>query len=74
MGSGWSAVLAPSAAAPTAELSRRFTSEKRFTFTAELLGEPFMPAKNPGKKLEDKLPLRSWIPHYYYYHCYELLR
>lgn len=49
MGSGWPAVLAPSAAAPTAELSRNFTNEKRFTWTAVLLGEHFMPAKNPVK-------------------------
>ena len=55
MGSGWSAVLAPRAAAPTAELSRNFTSEKLFTCTAVLLGEHLMPAKNPvrKKKLKD---------------------
>ena len=50
MGSGWSAVLAPRAAAPTAELSRNFTSEKLFTRTAVLLGEHLMPAKNPVRK------------------------
>jgi len=50
MGSGWSAVLAPRAAAPTAELSCNFTSEKRFTWTAALPGEHFMPFKNPVKK------------------------
>lgn len=55
MGSGWSAVLAPRAAAPTAELSRNFTSEKLFTCTAVLLGEHLMPAKNPVRKKKLKI-------------------
>ena len=48
IGSEWSAVFAPRAAAPTTELSRNLTNEKRFTWTAALL-EHRLPVTNPTK-------------------------